>query len=93
MNVDSQLIERLKSGEFPSRIVLAKALGCSPSVVTKLGREVVSKGVMDASAWDGCFKTVQGRRSKDKRKRKVGSGTWKRNQSDEQTDVIKEGLS
>lgn len=80
MYVDGQLIERLKSGEFPSRVVLAKALSCSPSVVTKLGRELIAQGVMDASAWSACFQTpaIHGQRSKDKHKRKAGSGTWTR---------------
>ena len=78
--INQQLIERLKSGEFPSRVVLAKVLGCSPSVVTKLGREVISQGLMDAPMWARCFQTpaIHGQRKKDKRKRKKGSGTWAR---------------
>ena len=74
------VVRRVLHREFPTRIALAKALGSYSSYVTRIKREVIERGLMDAETWASCFRTRKklGMRGKDKRKRRSGSGVYKR---------------
>ena len=77
---DLSIIKRIKACEFATRCDAARAAGGPASFITNLRRRAIESGLVDPEDWERSFRTMPGtgKRGKDRRPRKTGSGGYPR---------------